>query len=58
MPMSLDEELLAVIACPKCKGPLKLTSAEDAFDCEQCKLRYPIDNDVPVLFIAEAKPID
>ncbi|TFH23696.1 MAG: Trm112 family protein [Myxococcales bacterium] len=56
--MSLDEELLAVIACPKCKGPLKLTSAEDAFDCEQCKLRYPIDNDVPVLFIAEAKPID
>jgi len=56
--MPLTEDLLARLACPKCKGPLKPASEGDGFDCEQCKLRYPVEDDVLVLLIAEAKPID
>ena len=28
------------------------------FDCQQCKLRYPIQNDVPVMLVDRAEPID
>ena len=55
--MPLSEKLLAIIVCPKCKGVLELTPEGDGLDCEACKLRYPIENDVPVLLTAEAEPL-
>jgi hypothetical protein len=56
--MALTEELLKDLACPKCKGPLALTPDKSAFDCMACKLRYPIENDIPILLTSEARPLD
>ena len=56
--MPVSEELIEILACPECKGPLVLTAAGDALDCTACKLRYRIEEDIPVLLIDEATPID
>ncbi len=52
----LDEKLLEIIACPKCKGELEYTGEE--LICHSCSLAYPIRNDIPIMLIDEAKPID
>ncbi len=36
--MPISQELLEVLACPKCKGDLKLTEKEDGLICESCRL--------------------
>ncbi len=52
--MSIDKELLEILACPKCKGEVKLTEKEDGLVCESCRLIYPIKDDIPVMLIDEA----
>ena len=55
--MSLDKELLDILACPQCKGEIKLTEEGDGLICEECKLKYPIRDDIPVMLIDEAEKI-
>jgi len=52
--MPIDKELLAILACPKCKGDIKLTDKGDGLICQGCKLMYPIKDDIPVMLIDEA----
>ncbi len=55
--MALNKDLLDILACPKCKGPLELTAAGDGLTCHSCKLLYPIKDDIPVMLIDEALPL-
>lgn len=55
--MSISKELLEILACPKCKGEVVLTKAEDGLTCASCKLLYPIVDDIPVMLIDEAQPL-
>ena len=55
--MAIAPELLEILVCPKCKGELVLTPAGDALDCRACRLRYRIEDDIPVMLIDEATPI-
>ena len=55
--MALSQDLLDILACPKCKGPIKLNEARDGLVCATCKLLYPIKDDIPIMLIDEAKPI-
>lgn len=55
--MNLTPQLLDVIACPKCKGPLLLTEVSDALHCLHCSLAYPVRDEIPVLLIDEATPL-
>ena len=52
--MPIDKELLAILACPKCKGEIKLTDKGDGLVCQACRLMYPIKDDIPVMLIDEA----
>lgn len=52
--MPIDRELLEILACPKCKGDIKLTEKGDGLICDACKLIYPIKDDIPVMLIDEA----
>jgi len=52
--MPLDTELLGLLACPKCKGPLIYEEAAATLTCDMCRLRYRIEGDIPVLLIEEA----
>lgn len=55
MPISAD--LLAILACPKCKGKVALKDDQSGFVCSACKLLYPIVDDIPNFLIEEAKPV-
>ena len=54
--MAVSKELLDILACPKCKGDLRLTEAGDGLIREQCQLVYEIKDDIPIMLIEEAKP--
>ena len=51
----ISQELLDILACPKCKAKLELKDAEH-LRCPNEKLVYPIVDGIPVLLIEEAKP--
>jgi len=56
--MALSKELLEILACPQCKGPVELTEREDGLTCENCRLLYEIRDDIPIMLIEEAKYLD
>jgi uncharacterized protein len=56
--MGISKELLDILACPQCKGELRLTPAGDGLICDRCRLLYEIRDDIPIMLIEEAKRID
>jgi uncharacterized protein YbaR (Trm112 family) len=55
--MTLAPQLLAILVCPKCKGPLEYRERDSALDCVRCALRYPVREDIPILLVDEAAPL-
>ena len=55
--MAIDKELLEILACPKCKGAIRLNDKGDGLVCDSCRLIYPIKEDIPVMLIDEAVKI-
>jgi uncharacterized protein len=62
-PMPLDPEHLALLVCPESKQPLLHVPAETAgpgesLFCPASRLRYRIDDGIPILLIDEAERLD
>ena len=55
--MTLSQDLLDILACPKCKGDIHLNDQQDGLICEACRLQYEIRDDIPIMLIEEAKAI-
>ena len=55
--MSLNKELIDILACPKCKGKLTLRPDESAFECPRCRLAYAVVDEIPNFIIEEAQPL-
>jgi len=51
----LNEKLLEILACPKCKGDLEYDKTENKLICNKCRLRYRIEDDIPIMLIDEAE---
>ena len=51
----LDKELLEILACPKCKGDLEYKPEEEILICHTCRLKYRIEDDIPIMLIDEAE---
>ena len=59
----MKKRLLDILACPVCKGSLKLDVVEETTDeviagtlgCSYCKAIYPIQNSIPNLLPPESK---
>jgi uncharacterized protein YbaR (Trm112 family) len=56
--VSLSAQLLAILVCPRCKGELQYRENEGSLICPSCALRYPVRDDIPVMLIDEATPLD
>lgn len=54
---NMKKELLDIIACPQCKGPVELRNDEKALLCHTCQLSYAIRDNIPIMIIEEAEPI-
>ena len=51
----LDKELLDILACPKCKGELEYDGKNQKLICHKCRLKYRIEDDIPIMLIDEAE---
>jgi len=57
--MPLSPQLLEILVCPKCKGDLEYrTGPEEALVCHACRLVYVVEDDIPIMLIDEARPLD
>lgn len=54
----IKQELIDILACPKCKGPVQLQTDASGLICHACQVVYPIREDIPIMLIDEAKPIE
>ncbi len=55
----LDERLLEILACPKCKGDLEYrTDPEEVLICNSCRLVYDVRDGIPIMLIDEARPLE
>jgi hypothetical protein len=55
--MTISKDLLDILACPKCKGNIHLNDAQNGLICDHCRLLYEIRDDIPIMLIEEAKPL-
>lgn len=59
--MAFDKKLLEIIACPVCKGQLKLSTLgennEAELVCKFDRLAYEIKDNIPVLLENQAREI-
>jgi uncharacterized protein len=53
----IQKELLEILACPRCKGPVALNEELNGIVCASCHLLYEIRDDIPIMLIDEAKPL-
>ncbi len=55
--MKIDDWLLEILACPKCKSPLRADDEANELICTntECGLAYPVRDDIPVLLVDEAR---
>ncbi len=52
--MSIDPELLEILACPLCKESVKLVKDGSGLECVKCGRIYPIRDGIPVMLVEEA----
>lgn len=53
------EELLRILACPRCLGPLTALDRHGettGFACPACQVVYPVRESIPIMLVEEAVP--
>ena len=56
--MNISEDLLKILACPKCKNDVFFDSSNNRLICKNCRVYYEIKDGIPIMLIEEAKPIE
>ena len=56
--MSLSPDLLDLLVCPQCKGDLEYRPDPEALICPACRLVFAVEDDIPIMLIDEARPLD
>ncbi|MBD3275819.1 MAG: Trm112 family protein [Candidatus Marinimicrobia bacterium] len=51
----INQELLDILACPKCKKDLEYDEENQKLICNECRLKYRIEDDIPIMLIDEAE---
>ncbi len=54
----LDPKLLEILACPRCKGPVEPAGDHSWLDCPACRLRFRVEDDIPIMLLEEAESLD
>lgn len=54
----INQDLLDILACPQCKGPVRINGNGTLLVCDACRLGYEIIDDIPVMLIDKAHNLD
>ena len=49
----IDKDLLAILACPACRGDVELKG--EKIICLKCGRKYPVKDGIPVMLVDEAE---
>lgn len=49
------EDIMDVLACPKCKGQVKLNKDEEEIVCHDCRLKFGIEDGIPNMLLEDAE---
>ena len=54
--MAVSPELIEILRCPKCKEKVVINAEQTSLRCvnPECRLVYPVRDDIPVMLIDEA----
>ena len=53
----MDKNLLDILVCPLCKGPLKGKRDSVELICRPCRLAFPVRDEIPVMLEEEARTL-
>ncbi|MEJ7615481.1 MAG: Trm112 family protein [Pyrinomonadaceae bacterium] len=53
--MAISAELLEILVCPACRSKVEVKPDNSGLKCVNCKRVYPIEDDIPVMLMDEAK---
>lgn len=53
----MDKKLLALLACPVCKGELKLNDDKTELLCYLDAMAFPLRDGIPVMLATEARTL-
>lgn len=53
----MDSNLLEILVCPICKGPLKHDRAQQRLICRPDRLAFPIRDGIPIMLESEASEL-
>ncbi len=58
--MNVKEMTEEFLVCPKCRSGLayKKLNGEELLICKNCKVFYPVEDEIPILLIEDAKNIE
>jgi uncharacterized protein YbaR (Trm112 family) len=54
----IRQDLLDILACPRCKEKVVLSEDEAWLICESCSVRYPIEDDIPIMLVDRSEPFN
>lgn len=54
----MDNKLIALLACPVCKGELKLDREKNELICYQDAMAFPVRDGIPVMLAEEARTLN
>lgn len=57
--MPLEERVVDILVCPKCHAKVEhvVDGDEEFLACRACRLRYEVDDGIPIMLLDEAKPL-
>jgi uncharacterized protein YbaR (Trm112 family) len=53
----INKDLLEILACPKCKEKVVLDSDGTHLICNNCRVKYPVEDDIPIMLIDRAEDL-
>ena len=53
----MDKKLLAILACPICKGKIHFNQEAQELICYADALAFPVRDEIPVMLENEARPL-
>lgn len=53
----MDKKLVAMLACPVCKGDLRLDRERQELICQGDAMAFPIKEGIPVMLAVEARTL-
>ncbi|WP_299729041.1 Trm112 family protein [uncultured Endozoicomonas sp.] len=53
----MDKTLFEILACPLCKGQVRMDKERQELVCRPCGVAYPVRDGIPVMLEGEARTL-